>query len=34
MGIAADQLNAGLLRGTDSLPILDRAEAFGLVKSG
>ena len=26
-------LNSGLLRGTDSLPIMDRAEALGLVKS-
>ena len=34
MGIAAGQLNAGLLRGADSLPIMDRPEALGLVEIG
>lgn len=33
MGIAASQLDAGLLRGTDGLPIMDRAEALGLLES-
>src|SRR5690242_14444024 len=33
IGIAAYQLDTGLLRGTDSLPVMDGVEALGLVKS-